>query len=251
MTVVIERSRPWPALRRPPADTAVAAIGDVHGQRDLFERLRAAVVDDLAETGCGTRVLVHLGDLADRGPDGIACLDLARTAVEGVETVTLMGNHDDFLLDAATGAGHYPQGAWLANGGVAVLRELGVEPGAGLAGRLEAALGDERLAFLARMPRLLRLGDLVFVHAGIDPERPLDDQDPEELIWIREPFLLHPGPFDQHVGVVHGHTPQARPDLGHPHRIGIDTGAFMTGVLSALVIAGDRMHLVQARRDED
>lgn len=250
MSVVIERSRPWPALRRPPADTAVAAIGDVHGQLDLFRALRSAAIADLRDSGCTRRILVQLGDLADRGPSGIACLDLTRQPVEGVETVTLMGNHDDFLLDAASGGRRYPPTAWLANGGGTVLRELGIEPGRAMSGQLATALGQDRIAFLRNLPRMLRLGDLLFVHAGIDPERSLADQDPDELIWIREPFLFDPGPFDQGVGVVHGHTPQARPDLGHPHRIGVDTGAFMTGILTALVIIGDRMHLVQAMRDD-
>jgi len=249
MTIAITRSRPWPALRRPPADTAVAAMGDVHGQLDLFQALRDALVRDLAETGCRRRILVQLGDLADRGTRGVACLDLARQPIEGVEAVTLLGNHDEFLHDAATGGRRYPQMAWLANGGDAVLEELSVAPGRGLEGRLSAALGAERIEFLAGLPRLYRVGQLVFVHAGIDPDLPLDEQDPEDLVWIRERFLLHPGPYDQNVGVIHGHTPQALPDLSHPHRIGLDTGAFFTGILSALVLAGERMHLVQAVRE--
>jgi len=86
-----------------------------------------------------------------------------------------------------------------------------------------------------------RIGDLVFVHAGIDPQRPLAQQDRRALLWIRDPFLDWPGPFPEGVAVIHGHTPADRLDLDHPHRIDVDTGAFATGCLSAVLIHGDRM----------
>jgi len=250
MTVTIERSDWLPALRPVGEDTAVAAIGDVHGQLDLAEGLRDAVLATFDWSGAARRTMVWLGDLTDRGPAGIACIDLVRHGAPRCRTVALEGNHEAFLTDCVTGSGHYSPQVWLANGGDAVLREAGVEPGPRMAGELARALGPERIAWLEQRPRTWRCGDILCVHAGIDPHRPVDDQDPEDLIWIRDRFLAEPGPFDGGVGVLHGHTPVRRVDTGHLHRIDLDTGAFFTGVLSALVLVGDHMQLVQAVRDD-
>lgn len=248
MTVTIERSEWLPALRPVGDSTAVAAIGDVHGQLDLAEALRDAVLATFDRSGAARRTLVWLGDLTDRGPAGIACIDLVRHGAPRCRTVALEGNHEAFLTDCVTGTGHYPQQIWLANGGDAVLREAGVEPGRAMPGELARALGPDRIAWLEARPRSWRCGDLFFVHAGIDPSRPLADQDPEDLIWIRERFLMEDGPYEEGIGILHGHTPVRHVETSHPHRIDLDTGAFYSGVLSALVLVGEHMQLVQAMR---
>ncbi|TSD90332.1 serine/threonine protein phosphatase [Mycobacterium sp. KBS0706] len=239
------RRDPWrPAIRPLPPGRAVAAIGDVHGQADLLEAMHRLVAAEFATLPAGTGcTLIHLGDLVDRGPENLRALALARQGAAGAETITLLGNHDDrmvALLDGATD--HATLQFWLTYGGERVLAECGVTDLDGdWRGRVRAAIGSELLGWLRGCPVTHRIGDLVFVHAGIDPQRPLAQQDRRALLWIRDPFLDWPGPFPEGVAVIHGHTPADRLDLDHPHRIDVDTGAFATGCLSAVLIHGDRM----------
>ncbi|KGM31236.1 metallophosphoesterase family protein, partial [Inquilinus limosus] len=161
----------------------------------------------------------------------------------GAETVTLFGNHDDRMLALLDGAAdHNTLQFWLTYGGDRVLDECGVtEFDPDWRGRVRAAIGPDLLDWLRGCPVTHRIGDLFFVHAGIDPQVPLAQQDRHTLLWIREPFLDWRDPFPDGVAVIHGHTPVDRLDLDHPHRIDVDTGAFATGCLSAVLIHGDRM----------
>ncbi|OWJ67178.1 hypothetical protein BWR60_11065 [Inquilinus limosus] len=239
------RRDPWrPAIRPLPPDRAVAAIGDVHGQADLLEAMHRLVADEFSALPAGTgRTLIHLGDLVDRGPENLRALALARQGVAGAETVTLFGNHDDRMLALLDGAAdHNTLQFWLTYGGDRVLDECGVtEFDPDWRGRVRAAIGPDLLGWLRGCPVTHRIGNLVFVHAGIDPQLPLAQQERHTLLWIRDPFLTWPGPFPEGVAVIHGHTPVDRLDLDHPHRIDVDTGAFATGCLSAVLIHGDRM----------
>lgn len=235
-----------PALRRLPDDRLVAAIGDVHGRADLLVAIHGALAALLAVERPADAQLIHLGDLVDRGPEGARALRLARDGVPGFAVETVIGNHEDRLLDLLGGRLGDQSDLFFKYGGDALLVEFGIEPVAGWEEALRQALGAPLIAWLKARPRLVRIANLVFVHAGIDPSRPLDDQDPHDLAWIRRPFLDHAGPFPEGVGIVHGHTPTSSVQLDNAHRINLDTGAYASGRLSALVIRGDRMRLVSA-----
>jgi serine/threonine protein phosphatase 1 len=247
MAAIVVRRGDWrPAIRPLPAGQAVAAIGDVHGHDDLFAALLDAVADDLSHASAAT--VVQLGDLIDRGPASLAALVRARGGLAGATSMTLMGNHEERMLRALAGDAD-AQAGWLDFGGDATLESAGVDPAdPDWPARLRDAIGKELLAWLAALPLSLRVGDLFFAHAGIDPAAPLDRQLAKTLIWTRWPWLNSAGPYPNDVAVIHGHTPQRVVDLDHRHRINLDTGAYRWGTLSGLVVSGDRMRLVQASR---
>lgn len=246
MSQIVVRRWDWaPAIRPLPADCAVSAIGDVHGHDGLFAALSEALAEEMA--GAASRHFVQLGDLIDRGPASVAALARARVGLAGTTSVTLMGNHEDRMLGALMGDPD-EQAAWLSFGGVQTLASAWVDPAdPDWPRRLVDAIGRDTLQWLARLPKLHRIGDIVFVHAGIDPDVPLDRQQEHTLIWTRWPWLDSIGPYPENVAVIHGHTPTLPLNISHPHRINLDTGAFRTGLLSGLVIVGDRMRVVQAR----
>ncbi len=241
----------WRDAVRPLPDGHVAvAVGDVHGEadmlaamHDLLHRLRHDALP--AEQAVHSAALIHLGDLIDRGPASFAALRLARDGVPGFETVTLIGNHEERLLELLDAGDPAIAEAWLGFGGDAVLRELGLRPQSDWLAQMRATVDADLVAWLAGRPRRHRIGALFFVHAGIDPARPLDAQTARDLVWIRRPFLDSTGPYPEAVAVIHGHTPTPRVDLDHPHRINIDSGAHGLGRLSALLVTGKRMRLIQ------
>jgi serine/threonine protein phosphatase 1 len=247
LTIRVAFSDWRPAIRPLAAGEAAAAIGDVHGQDDLFEALVDALADDLASRSAAP-VIVQLGDLVDRGTGSIDALRRAQRGLPGVEFVTLMGNHEDCLLRAVEGDDEDAE-QWFGCGGAATLAELGLTPDdPDWRERFRSGVGDETLGWIAGLPVAHRIGDLLFVHAGIDPATSLSRQDARTMMWVRGPFLDSDGPYPEGVAVIHGHTPQKKVDLRHPHRVNLDTGAFRSGVLSALLIAGNRMRLAQAIR---
>lgn len=199
------------------------AIGDIHGSLDKLKVLIAACrqhADGRAMT------LVFLGDYIDRGPDSAGVVRFVRTLQSEApeHVVTLMGNHEAWAL--AVLDRDAPVSSWLLNGGAATLESYGVYD-----------VDDLPRAHLDWM-RSLRLyyddGRRFFVHAGINPEKPLDAQDEQDLLWIREPFLTD----DRDYGrlIVHGHTPvaSATPELRH-NRLNLDTAAVFGGPLTAAV----------------
>ncbi len=219
----------------------------MHGQDDLFAALIGEVRHALLRAEQAT--LVQLGDIVDRGPASLLSLRRARLGIPGVESVTLMGNHEDAMMRALLSEDRQDAALWLEYGGDATLAEAGLtarDPD--WRGGLLNALGKPMVTWLVSLPKMFRLGDLLFVHGGIDPRLPLARQDPRALMWMRSPFIESRGPYDQNVAVIHGHTPQASLSIRHPHRINLDTGAFASGVLSALLIHGDRMRTIQVSR---
>jgi len=233
-----------------PADSLVYAVGDVHGRLDLLERLHDMIEADAAGIPAARKVVVYLGDYVDRGPDSCRVVDLLiEDPMADLEAVHLMGNHEALLLSFLVDPGQVR--LWFMNGGDATLRSYGVDLWA------ETDAGDRadylRQAFIDRLPdshlafyRALHLtheeGDYLFVHAGIRPGIPLDAQDPEDLIWIRQEFL--DSMADHGKVVVHGHTPAHDAQL-RSNRIGIDTGAVYGGKLTALVLHGAERRLLQ------
>lgn len=230
----------------------VYAVGDIHGRYDLLKDLLAQVLVDAQGRAAGRRpVLVLLGDYVDRGPQSAEVVE-ALTWLQGrrdLEIHVLKGNHEqallEFLDDPERG------GPWLGFGGAETLASYGVAVPSG-----PQELVAARDALLARMPAahlrrlqsletLLVIGDYAFVHAGVRPGVALSAQVEEDLLWIRRDFLQSDGPFGKII--VHGHTwRDERPEVLE-HRMGVDTGAYSTGVLTALRLEDDAVGLLQAR----
>lgn len=231
----------------------VYAVGDIHGELRVLDRLLARIAEDIERSGAAERrpLLVFLGDYVDRGADSCGTLDrLCAGPLPGVESRFLAGNHEaamlDFLADPAGNA------AWLDFGGAQTLASYGIRASVGVTDRARCRSLRDQLAerlpethrdFLAELETCVVLGDYAFVHAGIRPGRPLSRQSREDLLWIREPFLS--SPLRHEKIIVHGHTIVDHPEI-HPSRIAIDTGAYATGTLSALVLAGTGRHFLRA-----
>jgi len=228
---------PFPAV---PDEVCLYAIGDIHGEYKLLQELMGFIASDAATIKCETRQLVFLGDLIDRGrgsKDVIAYL--LNGLPKDFDAVFLRGNHEDamlkFLQGDETAGGH-----WLQFGGAATLASYGVEVSGSpnlpsLRERLQRALPPAHQALLENTRLSYICGDYYFVHAGLRPQVPLEQQDDEDKLWIRDEFLN--SSYDFGKIIVHGHTINAMPDL-RTNRIGIDTGAYATGRLTALRLQG-------------
>ncbi len=227
-----------------PPGRRIYAIGDVHGRADLLAELQERIAED-AVSGPGRILIVMLGDYVDRGPGSREVIDmLTAPAPAGMERVCLLGNHEEQMLAFLS----QPQQAadWLKYGGRETLASYGVD-GEGddveeMSRALAAAIPRHHLEFLRGLSLQYREGGYFFAHAGIRPGIPLQAQSPQDLVWIREPFLSHGG--DHGAMIVHGHTRRREVDW-RGNRINIDTSAFATGVLTALVLEGDSRRLLQ------
>lgn len=243
-----DRHRPGNAgagAPRIPDGERVYAIGDVHGRLDLFEALIAAIEADDAARGPSDTLIVLLGDLVDRGPDSAGVVAAARALAERREVRALMGNHEEMFLRALDDEQALRQ--FLRVGGKETVLSYGIERQHYRSlelGELLALL-NERVpvsdrAFLLGMEDHVAVGDYVFVHAGIRPGIDMAEQKQSDMRWIREPFLSHPHPHE--ACVVHGHTIRRAvefwPHERAPNRIGIDTGAYDSGRLTAIGLQG-------------
>lgn len=225
-----------------PAGHRAYAVGDIHGRLDLLERLVAKIEAFDAERPAAKTHFIFLGDYVDRGPDSKGVIDyLLSHDWGGNRTAFLHGNHEEFFLRAIEGKADGLQ-SWLTYGGVECLASYGINIGwllnaspDAILDRVRATVPKAHRDFLKDMHDSLRFGDYVFVHAGIRPGIPIEDQSPQDLRWIREAFL--DSREDHGAMVVHGHTISEGPDI-RPNRIGIDTGAYQTGLLTALMIDG-------------
>jgi serine/threonine protein phosphatase 1 len=230
----------WLADARAPEGMRLYAIGDVHGCLDELVGVHRAIEADLAARPVPDWRVIHLGDYVDRGARSRGVIDflLARTA-DDPRVLCLRGNHDDMFAASLDGE---PDAVdmWLVNGGAETLESYGVPLLRFLddmhAGRpWPDAVPEPHRAFLEGLEGSARFGGFYFVHAGIDPDRALDMQEPEDQLWIREPFLTSSREFE--AVIVHGHTPVRRVAV-RPNRIGIDTGAVFGGPLTCLVLEG-------------
>lgn len=226
----------------------VYSIGDIHGRLDLLREIHDMIGDDAGGFD-GPCSVVYLGDLIDRGMQSREVIDeLLDNPLPGFEAVHLMGNHEQILLDFL----EHPKAAagWLDWGGRETLSSYGIQVPMrcdrdemeGLRDALRHALPQRHLAFYRAMQVMHLSGDYLFVHAGIRPGRTLQEQRNEDLLWIREDFT-ESRQRHEHV-VVHGHTISDDVEFLH-NRIGIDTGAFCTGVLTCLVLEDDGQRLLQ------
>lgn len=243
MLGIFRRRSPMPPPSRPRLrtdDAAVAyAVGDIHGCYDLLQELIDRIRDD-ARRVTGRRVLVTLGDYVDRGPKSAQVLDwLCGPGPEGFERISLAGNHEAMMLEFLDNPSL--SSPWLEFGGLETLASYGVDlqrfHRAGQRERqamLQASIPPAHMDLLRNLPTLLVTPRTVFVHAGLRPGVELTEQSDGDLLWIREPFLsavIEQGPW-----IVHGHTPVSQPIVAG-RRICVDTGAFATGVLTAVRLA--------------
>jgi serine/threonine protein phosphatase 1 len=226
-------------------------VGDIHGRLDLLEDLLAKIHAELQRRPAQKTLLVFVGDLIDRGPGSAQVIERLRTYRRaGIEPVFLLGNHEEVLLRILGGETSLIR-SWLQFGGLQCLRSYGAEPeqlthatDEEALSIVRAAIPREHVEFLESFADSCRFGDYLFVHAGIRPGVVLEEQSQSDLRWIRAPFLFDE--TDHGFVVVHGHTISEEVEE-RANRIGIDTGAYRTGVLTALVIEGNERWLIDTR----
>ena len=230
------------------------AIGDIHGRIDLLDGLLAKIEADIASRRSSENFIIFLGDLIDRGPDSAAVVERLRTYGPGdATTVFLSGNHEEVMLRILAGERGSLLADWLKFGGAECLTSYGLDP-AVLAAQGEAAalkaikagVPHAHAEFLASFADTFRFGDYLFVHAGIRPGLAIADQTPTDLRWIREPFLEDDK--DHGFVVVHGHTISSKVEE-RANRIGLDTGAYRTGILTALAVEGSERWFLDTAPD--
>lgn len=234
-----------------PAGERVYAVGDIHGRLDLFEALISAIEEDDAEAGPADTTFILLGDLVDRGPDSAGVIARARDWQSRRKVRILAGNHEEMFLksfEKIETLRHF-----LRFGGRETVLSYGIDRNAyqqasveEVQAMMEQAVPAEHRAFIEGFEDKIAIGDYLFVHAGIAPDVPLDEQRRQDLRWIREPFLSHRESFG--VVVVHGHTICDEPEE-RANRIGVDTGAYISGRLTALVLEGTQRRYLEAVDD--
>jgi serine/threonine protein phosphatase 1 len=241
--------RQKPAAARVPDGMRVYAIGDVHGRLDLFEALLASIDADNARRGTADVRLVLLGDLIDRGPASYGVIEKAMALKRSSPAVSiLMGNHEEVFLRAIRGDTRATR-LLVRVGGRATMMSYGFTDQEyqdldydELTERLAERVPAAHVAFIEGFDDVVEYGDYAFVHAGIRPGVDLAEQRVSDLRWIRDEFLSHPGSHGRVI--VHGHS--ITEEVDHQvNRIGIDTGAFASGRLTALALEGEARWFLQ------
>jgi serine/threonine protein phosphatase 1 len=231
-----------------PAGKRLYAVGDIHGRLDLLDELLGQIEDDILARPVETAALIFLGDLIDRGPDSAGVIERLRTLhAFPARSLFLLGNHEEILLRVLAGEPGLAYD-WLGFGGDACAESYGVSAATlqamdedRIAAVLSQAIPAKHVAFLKSFGDTFRFGDYLLVHAGIRPGVAIKEQQPHDLRWIRHPFLSDG--HDHGCMVIHGHTISDGVDR-RTNRIGIDTGAYRTGVLTAAVIEGEDLHFL-------
>ena len=233
-----------------PADSVVYAVGDIHGRLDLLEQMHEKIEADAAGIDVPRKVVIYLGDYVDRGPDSRGVVELLiQEPLSGLEVIHLIGNHEALLLSFLAD----PEQAhiWFMNGGDATLRSYDIDPLAviqtqnlatGLPQSFSERLPASHLAFFRALSLSHEEGGYLFVHAGVRPGVALEDQAPDDLIWIRDEFLSSKA--DHGRVIVHGHSATRAPE-SLANRIGIDTGAVYGGKLTTVVLQGSQRRFLQ------
>ena len=231
-----------------PDNTRLYAIGDIHGRADLLIDMHARIRRDAARFD-GRKQVIYLGDYIDRGLQSKQVVEmLLEPQLPGFDSVFLKGNHEQALLDFLD----YPEATagWLSFGGRETLMSYGInvtfmplmKDMQHLAAELREVLPDSHRDFLEDGLLSHHAGDYYFVHAGIRPGVPLEDQNFEDQLWIRDEFI--DSEEDHGAVIVHGHTITPEPEL-YSNRIGLDTGAFHSDILTCLVVEGTKQRLLQ------
>jgi serine/threonine protein phosphatase 1 len=226
-----------------PPGRRVYAIGDIHGCNVQLGNLHEIIVEDLAKRPVDAAVLLHIGDYVDRGADSAGVLRrlLRGPPVPDVQVVNLVGNHDETMLHALSGD-RAAATDWLFAGGRPALESYGIDPDSPRETWPEN-VPPEHLDFLRNLRLTHREGGYFFVHGGIRPGVPLDEQAREDLLRMRQPFLY--SEMDFGAVVVHGHSPVKEPVVRH-NRIAIDTGAVFGGKLTCVVLEGETLGFLTA-----
>jgi serine/threonine protein phosphatase 1 len=242
-----------PAPRVPDGYRAYA-VGDIHGRLDLLEVMLALIELDIEKGPSARNVLVFLGDLIDRGPDSRGVIDrLANYAHPAATVVLLAGNHEEVLLRLLNDERGLLAN-WLKFGGAQCLESYGLDPvqirqirESEALQLIREAIPPSHQQFVSGFSDTVRLGDYLFVHAGIRPGVDMSLQRQMDLRWMRQPFLDDDS--DHGFVVVHGHTITREIDERR-NRIGVDTGAYRSGILSAIVLEGETRRSLSAILDE-
>lgn len=220
------------------------AVGDVHGRLDLLDDLLDQIRQDIAQRPVVPTYLIFLGDLIDRGPDSAGVIERLRTLNDvSAKKGFLLGNHEEVFLRVLAGEERIAYD-WLRFGGRPCLASYGLDPLAleplteqEIAAALKAVVPQAHIDFLQGFGDTFRFGDYLFVHAGIRPGIPIEEQHEHDLRWIRNEFL-HDSK-DHGLIVVHGHTISDTVEE-RSNRIGIDTGAYQSGKLSAIAVEDEQ-----------
>jgi len=247
MRIAFKSSTRKPRRPRTPGGVRIYAIGDIHGRADLLEDALKRIDTDLANSPTSVSIEVFLGDYIDRGPESRRVLDQLVARKRAHQTVFLKGNHETLLMDFIVDPTILV--AWERLGGLETLMSYGVVPSINsdhfsqvqLAADLGRTLPESHRAFLADLKSSFTCGDFFFVHAGVRPGIPLAKQKEEDLLWIRDDFLVCEDDFSKII--VHGHTPVRQPDI-RSNRINIDTGAYVTGQLTCLRLEDEEIRLI-------
>lgn len=232
----------------PPGHRAYA-VGDVHGRLDLLNELLGKISADNLGRPPAQTTIVFLGDLIDRGPQSAGVVErLRKYRPAFAKTVFLMGNHEEVLLRIVGGEAEL-LADWMKFGGAECMRSYGVDPAdlqrlarSDAVALLRRTIPREHLKFIDSFADTAAFGDYLFVHAGIRPGIEVEKQVSQDLRWIRSPFLdddRHHGPV-----VVHGHTISETVEV-RANRIGLDTGAYSSGVLTAIGLEGEERWFIQ------
>lgn len=230
----------WPA--------AIYAVGDIHGCLAQLVELEQLIVKDAVAIP-GKKIVVYLGDYVDRGPNSAGVIDrLMVRPTADFTRICLAGNHEAMAMSFLQRP--HPKNEWLDFGGRETLESYGIELNTQrrttpqkLKFMIESHIPNEHIAFLGSRPLSFSVPGAVFVHAGLKPELPLERQEEKDMLWIREEFSNQDW---SHLGVVvHGHTPTKEPIVSRG-RICVDTGAYATGVLTAVRLTeGGGVHFLK------
>lgn len=232
----------WLTESSTPENLRVYAIGDVHGCLAQLKEVHQWIEQDLGKYPVAEWKIIHVGDYVDRGEDSRGVIDyLIERCSKDDRNICLKGNHD-LMFSAGVGGDKRLTEIWLRNGAEATLASYDLSIDDFMVRHVDGrgfddAIPKPHIEFLDRLGYSLRLGDYLFVHAGIHPRHALEDQKPEDMLWIRDRFIESSKEFD--AVIVHGHTPSRKIDV-RPNRVGIDTGAVYGGDLSCLVLDGAR-----------
>lgn len=243
-----------PAIDAAPAGSIpngqrIYAVGDIHGRLDLLDDLLDQIGQDDAARGAAQTRLIFLGDLIDRGPQSAQVVErLAALAGSNRDIAFLLGNHEEVFLKVLDGDEKALR-FFLRIGGRETILSYGVSPAeydaadfSDLLTMVQSRVPRHHVEFLCAFQDMLIVGDYAFVHAGIRPQVSLDEQKPASLRWIRDEFLNHRGVFEKII--VHGHTIFDDVMEG-PGRIGLDTGAYESGRLTAMGFEADQRWILQ------
>jgi diadenosine tetraphosphatase ApaH/serine/threonine PP2A family protein phosphatase len=227
-----------PAPARLPEGRRIYAIGDIHGCDVQLGNLHELIAKDLVQRPIEAPLLLHIGDYVDRGADTAGVLQrlLTETPIPGLPVVNIVGNHDETMLHALSGD-RAAATDWLFAGGAPALQSYGIDPDSPRESWPEQ-VPPEHLDFLRGLTLTHRDGGYFFVHGGVRPGVPLEQQAREDLLRMRQPFLYSEMSFG--AVVVHGHTPVRDPVVRH-NRIAIDTGAVFGGKMTCLVLEGETL----------